>query len=152
MILEGNITINLGIDNVREKLSKLELVIPCLPNLVSWEIVEEKKAKASFRVDLQGVPIDSLARVTANTEILVEDVNANRIKYYFKGKGAGINYVGRIEMDLEEITGGTKISWKAEADLGGFQRFLGKFIDIDKVIRKIAQDTVNGITNCLSKK
>lgn len=152
MILEGNILINAKINEVNEKLSKLENVLPCLPNLISWEIIGDRRAKASFRVELKGVPIDYLSRITANTEITIENVNSGTIKYYFKGKGAGIGYNGLVEMRLEEVSGGTKVLWKAETDLGGFYKLLGKFIDVDKLVKKIAEDTVSGITTCISKK
>lgn len=151
-MLEGNVILSSAVDKVYRGFSKLENIIPCLPNLVSWEIMGDNRVKASFRVDLEGVPIDYLSRITSTTEIWIEDLRVNSIKYSFRGRGAGISYGGYVEINIEGVSEGTKILWRAEADLGGFYRLLGRFIDIDQLIKRIVETTVKSIMSCFSEK
>ncbi|MEM3326676.1 MAG: SRPBCC domain-containing protein, partial [Thermoproteus sp.] len=122
MELKGIIDVNKDLKHCIDKISNLSHVIPCLPNLINYEIINSNSAKARFRAELKGLPpfLSYLSRITANVIINIDDIDySNHIVIYsFSGDAAGLKYTGTINLHLKDNNKATLIEWSASVDLG----------------------------------
>ncbi|ABW02619.1 SRPBCC family protein [Caldivirga maquilingensis] len=132
-------------------LSNLSLVIKCIPNVTSYELISESKAKVRFRVDLgDEVPVAELRRVTSDTVIEVTEASESSIRLRVNGRAAGSSIEVTLSIIVEPNNGGSRVNWSADAGLGRLLQMMGRFINIDSMVERIANDTINGIVKCLS--
>ena len=147
----GSFNVSKPINEAGEFLLDLERVAPCIPNVVSYS-VEGGKAKVVFRVELgDEVPIAELRRVTANTEIQVMPLESS-IRYLIKGRAVGSNLGITLDLSVRQAGDSSIIDWAAEAELGRLFSMMARFVDMDSMIKRIAQDTINGIVKCMDGK
>ncbi|MGC8570999.1 SRPBCC domain-containing protein [Caldivirga sp.] len=136
---------------VNGALSNLSLVIKCIPNVVSYELINESKAKVKFRVDLgDEVPIAELRRITSDTVIEVTEASSNEIKLRVSGRAAGSSIEVMLSIVTEPSGSGSRVNWSADASLGRLLQMMSRFINVDSMVERIANDTINGIVKCLS--
>ncbi|WP_291764726.1 SRPBCC domain-containing protein [Caldivirga sp. UBA161] len=132
-------------------LSNLGLIIKCIPNVTDYELISESKARVKFRVDLgDEVPVAELRRVTSDTVIEVIEASGNGVKLRVSGRAAGSSIEVNLSIIIEPSDGGSRINWSADASLGRLLQMMSRFINIDSMVERIANDTVNGIVKCLS--
>lgn len=147
----GSFNVDKPINEVKEFLLSLERVAPCIPNVVSYS-VEGEKAKVVFRVELgDEVPIAELRRVTASTEIQVMQLESG-VRYLIKGRAVGSNLGIMLDLSIRQEGNASIIDWAAETELGRLFSMMARFVDMDSMIKRIAQDTINGIIKCMGGK
>ena len=141
-----------GLDEAWRFLGDLKRITPCLPNLVDWGTIDDRSVRARFKANIGVIPsLEYLSRVTADVVIRVErlDRDSNAIEYSFDGKAAGIRYSGKIRLAVMPIAeNSTKVSWRAEVDLGRLAPLLSRFVNLDEVVGGIVRDVVDGIKKC----
>ena len=132
-------------------LSNLGLIIKCIPNVTDYELISESKARARFRVDLgDEVPVAELRRVTSDTVIEVTESSKNSIRLRVSGRAAGSSIEVNLSILIEPNAGGSRVSWSADASLGRLLQMMSRFVNIDSIVGRIANDTINGIAKCLT--
>lgn len=154
MDLNGSIRFNSDLKNVFSFFSDLSRLIPCLPNLVDYELINKNTARAKFKANIGSISILSyLSRVTANVimQLIESDETNNQIRYSFNGSAAGLNYNGNILLKLGRSSEDnvTNVNWYASVDIGKVVDMLAKFVNINSIINNIINDIVNTLSQCV---
>ncbi|KUO86444.1 MAG: carbon monoxide dehydrogenase [Caldivirga sp. MG_3] len=135
---------------VFNRLTDLSFIARCIPNVASYELMGESRARVRFMVDLgEEVPIAELRRITADSTIEVVEAKGNSVKYRVNGRAAGSQIEVSLTLTIEPVGDGSRVNWSAEASLGRLLQLMSRFVNIDSMVGRIANDTVNGITKCL---
>ncbi|WP_188596379.1 SRPBCC domain-containing protein [Thermocladium modestius] len=146
---EGSFNVGKPAGEVMEFIRDLGRVAPCIPNVVSHS-VEGRRGRVKFRVDLgDEVPIAELRRVTADTEIEVTPIEGGA-SYIISGRAAGGSVKVELTLTVKQGVGGSTVEWRAKASLSRALAMVRRFIDLDSMVRRIAQDTVSGIVKCMA--
>lgn len=116
-------------------------VVECVPGIQSYEISGTSyKAKVKFKVGaISG---------TFNVEGDIKEVKPDEeYSVTLRGRSMGNSFDATATVTLSDVEGGTKISYRAEAKLGGLLAALGKGL-----IERVASDIVNELFQCAEKK
>ncbi|MFQ5870971.1 MAG: CoxG family protein [Candidatus Geothermarchaeales archaeon] len=89
-------------------------IAACLPDLKSFEVVDEDTFHADFKVGV------SYIRGTVKMKVTMTDKIPNKhAKLEARGKGIGSTIDISVVFDLDDKDGVTTVSWKAVAQIGG---------------------------------
>ncbi len=55
-----------------------------------------------------------------------------------------------LTLTVKQGVGGSTVEWRAKASLSRALAMVRRFIDLDSMVRRIAQDTVSGIVKCMA--
>lgn len=147
---EGSFDVGKPAGEVIEFIRDLGRVAPCIPNVVSHSVEGRGRGRVKFRVDLgDEVPIAELRRVTTDAEIVVTPVEGGAA-YTINGRAAGSSVRVELSLAVEEGAAGSTVKWRARASLSRALAMVSRFIDLDSMVRRIAQDTVSGIVKCMA--
>ncbi|MCE4611085.1 MAG: hypothetical protein F7B17_03845 [Desulfurococcales archaeon] len=149
MNVSGEITVRSELSRALETLSKPELMVKCLPHLVTWRKVSDSELEATFTLNVGGV-VDYLARLRAQARIVISRGEGSIIRYDIEGRAARAPYRGSINLFLEEKEPGlVGLRWNAELELSRLATLLGRFIDMDALIKRIVNDIVSNLEKCI---
>lgn len=138
-------------DEVTRFISDLGAVIKCIPNVVNYEVLSGSRARARFRVDLgDEVPIAELRRITSDVTIEVLEATNNGARLRINGRAAGSQIEANLSLTVEPEANGSRVNWSVSASLGRLLQLMSRFINVNSIIERIANDTVNGILRCMS--
>lgn len=150
MRLEGELDLPLGVNEAKEYLGDPRRIVHCLPYLTSWEELDERTINALFRVRIDAIGIEYLARLTCRATIRLESKSAGEISYSFDGRVAGFPYSGRLLLRLRpRERASTRVVWRADLELGSLLDLIGGFVDLKSLVDGIVEDIVEGITACV---
>jgi len=148
MKYSGSFAVSAPAERVVAFVRDLEKVAPCIPDVVSYT-VNGDEARVKFRVELgEEVPIAELRRVTADSQLKVTPTEAGA-KYSMKGRAAGSGVEVSLDLSVKPGDAGSTVQWVAEVSLGRLFGMMAKFVDIDAMVKRIAQDTIDGIVKCM---
>lgn len=154
MELQGEIDLErVESKNVIVFFKDLRRVVPCLPHLTSYNIIDEKTVKASFKAKIGSISVlEYVYRITADVMITLDkyDESKNYIEYSFDGKSAGINYTGKIFLNVLNTNNSVKIKWSASVDIGKRLEKLMRFINIENLINDLINDVIENIKKCIA--
>jgi len=113
MHLEGTFDIPAARSLVWEVLLNPNEIAPCFPDFQSLEVLAEDRFKAKVRVGI------SVVKGTMDFEFHVaEKVPPSSAKLVGHGRGVGSTVDMQTSFTLDETSGGTKVSWAAEVNVG----------------------------------
>ncbi len=149
----GSFTVNKPPSDVVNFITDLPRAIICIPNIINYEVLSKDKARVRFRVDLGNeVPIAELRRVTTDAHIELVSASGNEIRYKVDGRAAGSTISISLVIKVEGVNNGSRINWDATANLGRLLQMIGRFVNIDSLVKSISEDTIKGgFIGCLSK-
>lgn len=151
MIFEGDFYLSASLSRVAELLGDVTRLPKCIPNVISHRTLSENKVSVQFRVDVSGAGIDYISSMASRLDITVVKEGPRSIRYEGQGKIAGAGYSVVIGLRLEESGEKTYISWRAEVELGKALSLLGKFMDVEKMAKEIAGQTVSRLAQCVEE-
>ncbi|WP_054857695.1 CoxG family protein [Vulcanisaeta sp. JCM 16159] len=148
----GSFTINKAPGDVIGFITDLPRAITCIPNIINHEVIDKEKVRARFRVDLGNeVPIAELRRITTDAVVELIRWSGNEVKYRVDGRAAGSAISILLTIRVNATGSGSQVDWDATASLGRLLQLVGRFVNIDSLVRKISEDTIHGFIECLSK-
>jgi len=116
-------------------------VVECVPGIQSYEITGTAyKAKVKFKVGA----ISGTFNIEGDIK---ESKPEEEYTVTLRGRSMGNSFDALATVTLSDVEGGTKISYKAEAKLGGLLAALGKGL-----IEGVAKDIVTQLFQCAEKK
>jgi len=146
----GSFSVEKPPEYVLEALGDLRRVVKCLPNVISYEAEGRDRARAKFRVDLgDQVPIAELRRISADVEILLVEASGNAVKYKVNGRAVGSTIGVDLALRVADKGGASEVGWEAVASLGRLLQLMRGFVDIDQLVKKIAEDAVKSFVSCI---
>lgn len=151
MIFDGEFQLPGKLDDIILLLLDVQRFPLCIPNVVSFKSESRDKVSITFKVDVSGVGIEYLSRMTTKLDVTIRREGDNTIIYEGKGRIAGASYSIVISLTLKGANDGTNIYWRAEVELGKTLSLLGSFIDTNKMVEQIAMDTINKLRECIEK-
>lgn len=151
MTFEGEFYLDTDVSKTMKFLRDIVSLLPCIPNVLSYDILSDEMASVRFRIDVSSAGIEYLSKITSRLDIRVIKVDDSSIKYEGKGRIAGTGYSVTISLNLRDDGGRTHVFWKAEAELGKALTLLGKFIDVNKMVEEIASQTVTKLVECVER-
>ncbi|MFP3173768.1 MAG: SRPBCC domain-containing protein [Vulcanisaeta sp.] len=148
----GSFTVNKPREEVMDLITDLSRAVECIPNMINHEVLDRNKARVRFRVDLgDEVPIAELRRITTDATIEIVSAANDEVRYKVDGRAAGSAISILLMIRVLDKGGSSQIDWDATANLGRLLQMMGRFINIDSLVKKISEDTINGFINCLSR-
>ncbi|GAB6944363.1 SRPBCC domain-containing protein [Vulcanisaeta sp. JCM 14467] len=148
----GSFMVSKAPDEVLSFITDLPRAIACIPNMVNYEVVSRDRVRARFRVDLGNeVPIAELRRITADATIELIGQSGNEVRYRVDGRAAGSAISIVLNIRVNALGNGSRIDWDATANLGRLLQLMGRFVNIDSLVRRISEDTIHGFIECLLK-
>ena len=146
----GSFTVNKAPDEVLNFIMDLPRAIACIPNMVNYEVLSKDRVRARFRVDLgNDVPIAELRRITTDATIELIGQSGNEVRYRVDGRAAGSAIGVLLTIKVSGLGNGSQIDWDAVVNLGRLLQLMGKFMNIDSLVRRISEDTIHGFIKCL---
>jgi hypothetical protein len=114
----------------------------CLPDLKSLEVKADNRFTAVARVGVGFLKGDFKFQLA-----ITEQEPPSHAKLKGTGTGAGSSVNMDTAMDLAEVDGGTKLTYKAEVQIGGTLASVGQ-----RVIGGTVEKTIAQIFDCVKKK
>ncbi len=146
----GSFTISKAPSDVLNFITDLSRAITCIPNIVNYEVLSKDRVRARFRVDLGNeVPIAELRRITTDAIIELISQSGNEVRYRVDGRAAGSTINVLLTIRVSGSGNDSRIDWDAVASLGRLLQLMGKFVNIDSLVRRISEDTIHGFIECL---
>ena len=146
----GSFTVSKAPNEVLSFITDLSRAIACVPNMVNYEVLSKDRVRARFRVDLGNeVPIAELRRITADTIVELIGQSGNEVRYRVDGRAAGSAISILLTIKVSGLGNGSQIDWDAVANLGRLLQLMGRFVNIDSLIKRISEDTIRGFIECL---
>ncbi len=148
----GSFTVNKPPSEVIDFITDLSKAVVCIPNMINYEVLGKNKARVRFRVDLGNeVPIAELRRVMSDALIELVSASDGEVRYKVDGRAVGSAISISLVIRVEGINNGSRIDWDATANLGRLLQMIGRFVNIDSLVKNISEDTIKGFIGCLSK-
>ena len=151
MEFSGTLTAKATADYIFQRLTDVNWISTCIPNLQKLDMITENEFKAVFKLDIaesaKGLHLDYLTRIT--TEMRFKFLKKTRDETVLEGSGrvVGSKMTLRLSFKIHEDSGASTILWRADVEFGLLLKAFG-----EELIRKISADTIGSITDCLSKK
>ena len=146
----GSFTINKAPNEVISFITNLSRAITCVPNIINYEVLDKNRVRARFKVDLGNeAPIAELRRITTDTTVELVSQSGNEVRYKVNGRAAGSTISVSLTIRVGGSGNSSQIDWDATASLGRLLQMMGKFVDIDSLIKRISEDTIHGFIECL---
>jgi uncharacterized protein len=145
MDLTGEYIIPAPRQKVWEALNDADVLRACIPGCESLEKLSDTEMTATVVTKIGPVK----AKFTG--EVRLENINAP-VSYTIAGEGKGgiAGFAkGGADVALEEVPGGTKLSYAVKAQIGGKLAQLGSRL-IDSTVKKLADQFFQNFTDTLS--
>ena len=146
MHLEGSFQTPVARAMVWEFLLNPKDIAPCIPDLQSVEVTGPDSFRAKVKVGL------SVVRGSMDFDFQITDkVPPNSAKLVGKGRGVGSSVDLQTSFTLDEVGSGTKVSWAAEATMGGIISGLGSKL-LDSTLAKMVEQVIANFQAKLKEK
>ena len=136
--LDGNLAIKASPEKTFAALSDPNFMVSTIPDLESYKIVDQSHFDAKIRVGI------SLVRGTVSMKFEITDiVDRKHAKLVGDGSGAGSRMHIESGFDLAPDAEGTRMTWVADADLGGLMAGIGSQILKGQSEKQVSQIFAN---------
>ena len=151
MEFSGTLPVNASADYIFQRLTDINWISACIPNLDRLNVIEGDAFKAVFKLDLsesaKGLHLDYLTRITTEMHFKFLKKTLDETVLEGSGRVVGSKLIIRLSFKIREENGASTILWHAEVEFGLLLKAFG-----EELIRKISADTITSITDNLSKK
>ncbi len=132
--LDGTESIKAPLEKTFAALSDPQFMISTIPDLQSSKILDQNHFEAKFKVGI------SVVRGTVDMKFELRDkTGGNHAKLMGDGSGAGSKMHIESTLDLLPEGTGTRMTWSADADLGGLMAGIGSQILKGQSEKQVAQ-------------
>jgi len=136
--LDGVVSIRVSLQRTFESLSDPQFMISTIPDLQSYKIIDREHFEAKIKVGI------SVVRGTVDMKFqLADKTGGNHARLIGDGSGAGSRLHIESILDLSPDNDGTKMSWSADADLGGLMAGIGSQILKSQSEKQVSQIFAN---------
>jgi len=141
MIVEGTYEFTTPREKLWEFITNPAAMGRCLPDLKSLDVENETTSTAIIRVGVGPIRADFKFRIEIVDKQPISHV---RLKAVGSGSAGSINLDTTVE--LNEIPGGSAISYKSDVKVGGMMAGLGQ-----RMMKDTADKTVAGVFECVKR-
>ena len=132
--LDGTVSIRATPEKTFTSLSDPGFMVSTIPDLQSYKILDPEHFEAKIKVGI------SVVRGTVDMKFELKDkMGGNHARLIGDGSGAGSRMHIESTLDLVPENGGTKMTWSADADLGGLIAGIGSQIVKGQSEKQVAQ-------------
>ena len=142
MNFEGTCQVNAPREKVWEFVIDPTRIGKCLPDLKSLEVEADNRFTAVARVGIGFMKGDFKFQLA-----IVEQTPPSHARLRGTGSGVGSNVNMETSIDLAEVDQGTKLTYKAEVQIGGTLASVGQ-----RVIGGSVEKTIAQVFDCVKKK
>ena len=146
MHFEDKFEVNASVETVWKFVTNPDDFAKIIPDLQSYEIIDEKQFKASFKIGL------GMIKGTLNMTFKFEDMEPmTRVKVVGRGSGMQSTADLTINLNLQPSDGKTVVSWSADLNVGGLVASVGARL-LESTTKKKVTEIVEGIRKVIEGK
>ena len=146
MHFEDSFEVSASVETVWKFVTNPDDFAKIIPDLQSYEIIDERQFKASFKIGL------GMIKGTMNMTFRFEDMEPmSRIKVVGRGSGLQSTADLTINLNLTPSNGKTRIDWSADLNVGGLVASVGARL-LESVTRDKIKEIVEGIQKVIEGK
>ncbi len=145
MEYSGEIPVKTGIENLRNFLSKIENITPCLPGIYDFEI-NGNEIKCKLKLDISAAGISAMNTVTGKMTFTYIPSN-NALNIQGTGRIAGSKVKFSIDITYAGGRENNVLQWKSSFDFGLIVKIMGK-----NKVDEISKQNIEKTVKCISDK